>query len=271
MYFSEINVGVEKVGNADEDEDSDNGVVVAVDDSAVVAVDGGAVVAVADSAISSSKTFQYSASVALAACFPGRDVGAGYFLHSSPISAKMSSDVEGVDEDDVDEDDEDEDVAFATVVDSFNPQYISSSSMRAETDLNSVLLLAMILLSVTSLDATILGVMDGAEDAAVECADADSEATDLDLLFCCLACFAELCCSNPARDANAAFRDAIDEHDEQISVEQPCIEHRAAVGDSEGAVGGDADSVVISAAKPCSARSNMFGLLLTSIANCEKQ
>ena len=54
MYFSEINVGVEKVGNADEDEDSDNGVVVAVDGSAVVAVDGGAVVAVADSAIFTS-------------------------------------------------------------------------------------------------------------------------------------------------------------------------------------------------------------------------
>ena len=143
VFFSKTNVGVEKDGNADEDEDSDNDAVVAVDDSAVVAVDGGAVVAVADSAISSSKTFQYSASVALAACFPGRDVGAGYFLHSSPISAKMSSDVEGVDEGDVDED-----VAFATVVDSFNPQYISSSSMRAETDLNSVLLLAMILLSV---------------------------------------------------------------------------------------------------------------------------
>jgi hypothetical protein len=197
VYFSEINVGVEKVGNADEDEDSDNGVVVAVDDSAVVAVDGGAVVAVADSAISSSKTFQYSASVALAACFPGRDVGAGYFLHSSPISAKMSSDVEGVDEDDVDEDDEDEDVAFATVVDSFNPQYISSSSIAASPSLCLILL------------------------------------------------------TNPAKDTNAAFRDSSD----VVQI----VKSR------------DAGSVAISAAKPCSARSNMFGLLMTSIANCEKQ
>ena len=93
--------------------------------------------------------------------------------------------------------------------------------------------------------------MDGAEDVAVECGDVDSEATDLDLLFCCLACFAELCCSNPARDANAAFRDAI--------------------GVVQSTKSRDADSAVISAAKPCSARSNMFGLLLTSIANCEKQ
>ena len=91
MYFSETNVGVEKDGNADEDEDSDNG----------------AVVAVADSAISSSKTFQYSTSVSSAACFPGRGVVAEYFSHSSSISAKISLDVGGVDEDDVDEDDED--------------------------------------------------------------------------------------------------------------------------------------------------------------------
>ena len=123
MYFSETNVGVEKDGNADEDEDSDNG----------------AVVAVADSAISSSKTFQYSTSVSSAACFPGRGVVAEYFSHSSSISAKISLDVGGVDEDDVDEDDEDEDAAVATVVDSFNPKYISSSSMRAESDLNSSL------------------------------------------------------------------------------------------------------------------------------------
>ena len=90
----------------------------------------------------------------------------------------------------------------------------------------------------------------------MQCGDAGSEATDLDLLFCCLACFAEFfCClillTNPAKDTNAAFRDSSD----VVQI----VKSR------------DADSVAISAAKPCSARSNMFGLLLTSIANCEKQ
>ena len=98
--------------------------------------------------------------------------------------------------------------------------------------------------------------MGGAEDVAMECGGAGSEATDLDLLFCCLACFAEFfCCrillTNPAKDTNADFRDTTDVV--QITKSR------------------DADSVAISAAKPCSARSNMFRLLLTSIANCEKQ
>ena len=102
--------------------------------------------------------------------------------------------------------------------------------------------------------------MDGVEDVAVKCGDVDSGATDLDLLFCCLACFAEFfCClillTNPAKDTNAAFRDSSD----VVQI----VKSR------------DADSVETTIspteAQNLNARSNMFGLLLTSIANCEKQ
>ena len=101
MYFSEINVGVENFGNADEDEDFDNG---ACDASAEDDEDdaGATTTVIDDSSVGDSFKFGKDAdsdSSALAACFPGRDVGAGYLLHSSSISAKISSEVEDVDED----------------------------------------------------------------------------------------------------------------------------------------------------------------------------
>ena len=128
MFFFEINVGVEKFGNADEDEGFDNG---ACDASAEDDEDdAGATTTVSDDfSVGDSFKFGKDADSDSSAL-----VGAGYLLHSSSISAKISSDVEGVDEDD-----EDEDAAFATAVDSFNPQYTSSSSMRAKSDLNSSL------------------------------------------------------------------------------------------------------------------------------------
>ena len=90
---------VEKVGIVDEDGDSDNGACDATteDDADATGSAGAAGVAVGDSC-----TFDGawdSDSLALAACFPGLGVGAGYFLHSSSISAKISSDVGDVDED----------------------------------------------------------------------------------------------------------------------------------------------------------------------------
>ena len=190
-------MGVEKVGIVDENEGFDNG---ACDASAEDDEDdaGATTTVIDDSSVGDSCTFDGawdSDSLAL--------VGAGYLLHSSSISAKISSDVKCVDEDD-----EDEGAAFATAVDSLSPQYISSSSMRAETLLNSV------------------------------------------LLICCL-----ILLTNPAKDAIAAFMDSSD----VVQIAKSIKSCR------------DADSVAISAAKPCSARSNMFGLLLTSIANCEKQ
>ena len=126
-------MGVEKVEIVDEDEDFDNG---ACDASAEDDEDdAGATTTVSDDfSVGDSFKFGKDADSDSSAL-----VGAGYLLHSSSISAKISSDVEGVDEDDVDEDDEDEDAAFATAVDSFNPQYTSSSSMRAKSDLNSSL------------------------------------------------------------------------------------------------------------------------------------
>ena len=101
MYFSKTNVGVEKVVIVDEDEDSVN---VACDASAEDDEDdaGATTTVIDDSSVGDSCTFDGawdSDSLAL--------VGAGYLLHSSSISAKISLDVEGVDEDDADEDDED--------------------------------------------------------------------------------------------------------------------------------------------------------------------
>ena len=186
MFFFEINVGVEKFGNADEDEDFDNG---ACDTSAEDDEDdAGATTTVSDDfSVGDSFKFGKDADSDSSAL-----VGAGHLSHSSSISAKISSDVEGVDEDDVDEDDEDEDAAFATAVGSFKLEevliHISSSSKRADADFFSVLLSVIILLSGFG-DVTSLDMLDGAEDDVEMDGEGDVEgAVTSDTARCLIAC-----------------------------------------------------------------------------------